>query len=145
MKTSTELSLTPLTMSSREIAELTGKRHPDVKRDIQVMFRQLEDNASRFAHIYFDSQNRQQIEYLLPRRECEILITGYDIKRRAAVIDRWYELESGQAQPRYATPPDPDPLHRPDFIRAYIRITALNLCLDHLSLKEPLINSVARS
>ncbi|WP_406706555.1 transcriptional regulator, partial [Sodalis sp.] len=33
-------------------------------------------------------------EFLLDRRHTEILITGYDVKRRAAVIDRWFVLES---------------------------------------------------
>ncbi|CDG86920.1 conserved hypothetical protein [Xenorhabdus bovienii str. feltiae Florida] len=38
-------------------------------------------------------------EFLLDRRHTEILITGYDIIRRAAVIDRWFDLESGKAIP----------------------------------------------
>lgn len=31
-------------------------------------------------------------EFFLDRRHTEILITGYDVKRRAAVIDRWLAL-----------------------------------------------------
>ena len=54
-----------LTMSSREIAELCDKEHRHVKRDIDVMTEQLEIDASKFGHIYTDSQNRQQTEYLL--------------------------------------------------------------------------------
>lgn len=84
---------TSQTMSSRELAQLTDKRHPDVKRDIQNMCNQLEIDVSSFAHIYLDSSNRSQTEYRLPRRECEILVTGYNVRRRAAVIDRWMELE----------------------------------------------------
>ncbi|WP_426576849.1 hypothetical protein ACP179_21520 [Xenorhabdus stockiae] len=38
-------------------------------------------------------------EFLLDRRHTEILITGYDVVRRAAVIDRWFDLESGKATP----------------------------------------------
>lgn len=87
------------TMSSREISELSGKRHDAVLRDIRRMFDKLEEDAHTFVATYIDSLGREQSEYLLPRRECEILVTGYDVKRRAAVIDRWFVLESGKAQP----------------------------------------------
>lgn len=84
-----------VTMSSREIAELTGKRHPDVKRDIEVMLEQLSEDASVFAHIYLDTMNRQQTEYQLDRRHVECLLTGYNAVLRMKVIDRMHELESG--------------------------------------------------
>lgn len=87
-----------VTMSSREIAELTGKRHPDVKRDIEVMLEQLQEDASNFAHIYFDSMNRKQTEYLLDRRHVECLLTGYSAILRMKVIDRLYEREAGISQ-----------------------------------------------
>lgn len=83
-----------LTMSTRLIAELTGKRHPDVKRDCEVMFAELNLDVSKFAHIYLDSMNRQQIEYLLPKDLVETLITGYNIKLRYQVIQRLHELEN---------------------------------------------------
>lgn len=87
------------TMSSREISEATGKRHPDVKRDIEKMATDLGQDVSIFAHIYLDSMNREQTEYRLDRFHTEVLVTGYDTKRRAAVIKRWHDLESGKAQP----------------------------------------------
>lgn len=82
------------TMSSREIAELTGKRHDNVMRDIEKMFADLGTDVSKFAHIYIDSANRRQTEYLLPERETMILVSGYDTVLRARVIDRWHQLES---------------------------------------------------
>ena len=91
------------TMSSREIAELTGKRHPDVKRDIQAMASELQEDVSSFAHIYLDSMNRQQTEYLLDREHTDCLLTGYSAAMRMAVIKRWRELEGGRV---IATLPD---------------------------------------
>lgn len=83
----------PVTMSSLEIAELTGKEHKNVKRDIENMLDALGKDALSFERIYRDSRNRPQTEYHLPRREVEILLTGYSIPLRAKVIDRLHELE----------------------------------------------------
>lgn len=80
-------------MSSREIAELTGKRHPDVKRDIQAMAKDLKEDVSSFARIYLDGMNRQQTEYLLDREHTDCLLTGYSAGLRMKVIRRWHELE----------------------------------------------------
>jgi phage antirepressor YoqD-like protein len=85
-----------LTMTSREIAELTGKNHFDVKRDIQNVLLQANIDASKFAVIYLDSQNRNQSEYRLPKRECDLVVSGYSVKYRLAIIDRWHELEAKQ-------------------------------------------------
>lgn len=84
-----------LTMTSREIAELTGKRHPDVKRDIEVMMIQLQEDVSKFAHTYQDSMNRSQTEYALDREHTECLVTGYNAMLRMKVIKRLHELEEG--------------------------------------------------
>lgn len=92
-------SMTLQVMSSREIAELTGKRHPDVKRDIQSMVRDLREDVSSFAHIYQDSMNRSQTEYLLDREHTDCLLTGYSPPLRMAVVRRWHELEE-QVAPR---------------------------------------------
>ena len=53
------------------------------------MLEQLGVDACKFAANYTTANNRQATEYKLPRRECEILVTGYDVRRRAKVIDRW--------------------------------------------------------
>lgn len=87
-----------LTMTSREIAELTGKNHFDVTRDIINIFSQAEIDASKFAAIYKDAQNRNQTEYLLPKRECDLVVSSYSVKYRLAIIDRWQELENKQLE-----------------------------------------------
>lgn len=86
-----------VTMSSREIAELTGKEHKNVTVDIRNMLDDLGEDALNFQRIYLDSMNRQQIEYHLDRRHVECLLTGYSAMLRMKVIDRMHELESGSS------------------------------------------------
>jgi Rha family phage regulatory protein len=87
---------TSTTMTSREIAELTGKEHGHVMRDIRAMFETLEIGQSTFGASYFNSQNKEQPMFRLPYDETICLLTGYDAKSRMAVIKRWQELESKQ-------------------------------------------------
>lgn len=66
--------------SSREIATLYGKYHHHVKRDIEIMCRQL--GLGVLKHTYLDSQNREQTEYLLDKETYLCLIEGYNAKLR---------------------------------------------------------------
>jgi phage antirepressor YoqD-like protein len=97
------LAVNAKTMSSREIAELTGKEHKNVKRDCEIMFTELELDTLSFERIYLDGMNRQQTEYLLTYELVQTLITGYNIKLRHAVIQRLNELESKVSQPKELT------------------------------------------
>ena len=111
MELTMETHITPhigdatLTMSSREIAELTGKRHDHVVRDIRKMLDALKieqiDDAPTFGAIYLDDRGRQKPCFDLPKRECLILVSGYSTELRAKIIDRWLELEAtvGTAHP----------------------------------------------
>ena len=86
-------SVNELTMSSREISTLTGKKHYNVMRDIELLAEQLELDVLTFQHIYLDSQNREQTEYLLDKDTCLCLVAGYNAKLRLKIIKRWQELE----------------------------------------------------
>lgn len=88
-----------VTMSSREIAELTGKRHDHVKRDIEKLLTDLGEDAPKFGDIYFDSMNRQQTEYRLDRDLTENLLLGYSAPLRQKVLVRLRELENVLADP----------------------------------------------
>lgn len=79
------------TMSSRDIAELTGREHDNVRRDIR--------NLAEALSLTFEEKSeastggRPSKVYLVPKRESLILVSGYNIVMRAAIIDRWQELE----------------------------------------------------
>lgn len=81
------------TMSSREIANLTGKRHDNVKRDVLSMLMDLGGDVLSFEDIYRDGRNREQVQYLLDREHVDCLLTGYSAPLRMKVIRRWRELE----------------------------------------------------
>ncbi|WP_143515090.1 MULTISPECIES: Rha family transcriptional regulator [unclassified Pseudomonas] len=88
-------------MSSREIANLTGKRHDNVKRDVVAMLRDLKVDPLSFEDIYLDGRNREQVQYQLDRAHTDCLLTGYSPALRMKVIRRWRELE-GQSEARQA-------------------------------------------
>ena len=48
-----------VTMSSREIAQLTGKNHADFLRDIRSVLAEAEIGESKFAGSYFSEQNKE--------------------------------------------------------------------------------------
>lgn len=83
-----------VTMSSREVAELTGKQHHHVVRDIKHNLAELNLDASKFGCIYLDASNRKQTEYLLPPDLVMTLLTGYSIPLRHRVVTRLQELEN---------------------------------------------------
>ncbi|WP_375674025.1 Rha family transcriptional regulator [Bartonella sp. CL32QHWL-2] len=96
------------TMSSREIAELCGKQHAHIMRDIRQMLGELypEGGQSKFGSTYLDKQGKPQNCYNLPKRECLILVSGYSMTLRARIIDRWQELEKQAVIPQidYSSP-----------------------------------------
>lgn len=81
------------TMSSVEIAELTGKEHKNVKRDIVSLLDQLVVDKLKFERTYKDSMNRDQHCYELDKHHTLALVTGYSAPLRMAIIKRWDELE----------------------------------------------------
>ncbi|WP_310619665.1 Rha family transcriptional regulator [Flexibacterium corallicola] len=82
-----------LTMSSREIAEYTGKEHYNVIRDVEKMLDELEIDRLKFEGIFKDTYGRDQKCYKLPKDLTLTLVAGYSVKLRKAIIDRWQELE----------------------------------------------------
>ena len=83
-----------LTMSSLEIADLTGKQHKDVIRDIRNMLNQLEIHSAQFCAQYKDSIGRSLPMFNLPKDETLCLIAGYNVQVRMRIIKRWQELEA---------------------------------------------------
>lgn len=101
-----------LTMSSREISNLTGKRHDNVMRDIHAMLVELYGDGGLliFEDTYINEQNGQKYPcFNLPKRECNILMMGYSIELRARVYDRWQELEAQVANTAITLPNFTDP------------------------------------
>ena len=90
---------TIVTMTTCEIAELTGKRHKDVLYDTRKMLDELKVDSATFSAQYKDSTGRTLPMFALPKRESIILVSGYNIQMRAKIIDRWQELEAKQIKP----------------------------------------------
>ena len=84
------------TMTSLEVAEVTGKAHSNVMRDIRNILEQLEDRGAFKFELtsYVDKSNRESPCYQLTQKDCLLLASGYDANLRAKIINRWEELET---------------------------------------------------
>lgn len=85
------------TMSSREIAELTGKAHKNVLRDIDAIGSNLSQSSKSVT--YKGYNNQTQREWLLTKRDSLLVVSGYSVELRARIIDRWQELEEQVRKP----------------------------------------------
>ena len=83
------------TMTSLEIAELTGKQHNHLMRDIRNMEPAWEKvNGSKFGLIeYEDLRGRMKPCYQLTKTECLYIATKFNDEARAKLVLRWEELE----------------------------------------------------
>lgn len=84
---------TAQTMSSREIAELTGTDHRHVLEKIRSTLEECGISTAGFSALYKADNGKMNPCFNLPRRECDLIIAGYSAKYRLAIIDRWQELE----------------------------------------------------
>jgi len=103
----------PATMSSREIAEITGKRHDNVMMDCRKLrdfYAETYSPEKAGEHInhgmYSDSTGRSLPLFILSKDAALDLVTGYSLPHRHAVNQRWKELEAKQkaAAPVVALP-----------------------------------------
>ena len=91
-------------MTSLEIAELTGKQHQHVMRDIRALLDQGVDASNFGLTSYTDKSNRQSPCYTLTKKGCLILASGYDALLREKIINRWEELETKELTGGFVVP-----------------------------------------
>jgi Rha family phage regulatory protein len=95
-----QLATKEIQMTSVELAEITGKRHADLMRDIRGEVEKLgKEIAQRIFALgsYLDKNNQERPMYTFGRKGAMQLALKYDAKTRYKVIEKLEELEQGQA------------------------------------------------
>lgn len=82
-----------VSIDSKEIADITGKNHSHVCRDIRNQLKEQDINESIFGSVYFDKKNEERNCFALNYEQTMILVSGYSISLRVKIIKRWTELE----------------------------------------------------
>ncbi len=83
-------------MTSLEIAEVTGKRHKNVMRDIRAMEPAWEKITGLKFELseYKDPTGRRLPYFSLTKTECLYIATKFNDEARARLVLRWEELEN---------------------------------------------------
>ena len=92
--TITKENTSTLTMSSREIAELTHKEHKNVLRVIRDLIEQ--NLVAQIEPLKFEYRNQWFDYYELNKRDTFVVVARLSPEFTAAVVDRWQELENQQ-------------------------------------------------
>ncbi|EAN8326626.1 DNA-binding protein [Salmonella enterica] len=146
-------------MGSREIAKVTSKEHRNVVRDINAMLEQLgihrsnlnDDDFKGFIIKRKEYQGRDVVDEIwLDENLSMTLVTGYDAKRRLALIEQWQAMKIELEQPRPASLLTPTPTPTPiqsapmvqinDGIVQLARVVAeatMKACLDATGYSQP--------
>ena len=86
----------PGMMNSKEVSEITGKRHSHVVRDVRKMLLDLDDPDLGHEEYQELKDARGYTRAFLLNEELTLtLVSGYNVKMRNSIIKRWKELESG--------------------------------------------------
>lgn len=94
------------TMTSLQIAEVTGMRHADVMRSIRNMEEAWTKTTQRNFALseYKDSTGRSLPMYQLNKNECLYVATKFNDEARAKLVIRWEELERERAAGGFQIP-----------------------------------------
>ena len=134
------------TITSLEIAEVTGKQHAHVMRDIRVLIDKINESTSGLvdcredyhrgdrtqykylsdktqaaildwcfgkqntssyiieSSTYKDTKGEERNMYILNKKACLLLASGYDVILRAKIINRWEELETKERTGGFIVP-----------------------------------------
>lgn len=92
------------TMTSLEIAEVTGKQHAHIMRDIRTLLDQGVAESNFGLGSYKDKNNQERPCYELTKKGCLILASGYDALLREKIINRWEELETKEREDNFQVP-----------------------------------------
>lgn len=95
------------TMTTVEIANLTGKDHAHIMRDTREMLEMLGESQNPNLDSQYQGSRRMEKCYKLPKDLTLTLVSGYDVKLRYAIIKRWEELEAGIKAKAVKIPVDP--------------------------------------
>ncbi|MBN2821071.1 MAG: phage regulatory protein/antirepressor Ant [Bacteroidales bacterium] len=88
------------TMTTREIAQITGKRHSDVLPAVRKMEPAWEKVSGRKFSLanYIDEQGKPRPMYELNKVECLYIATKFNDEARAILVLRWEQLEIEKRQ-----------------------------------------------
>lgn len=75
-------------MTSLEIADVTGKQHAHVMRDIRNLLSQGVAESNFGLGSYTDANGQERPLFNLTPKGCLILASGYDAVLREKIIDR---------------------------------------------------------
>ena len=86
------------TLSSLELAKVTGKRHDHLLKSIRNMELAWQNvgNPKFGVSTYSDSSGKKNIMYSLNKEECLYVATKFNDEARAKVIMRWKALEESR-------------------------------------------------
>lgn len=96
------ISSNVVTMSSKEIAELTGKEHCHVLRDVKDLVNKLKAHDPNLDHNAYQivRDNRNYVSEAFLNKDLTItLVAGYDVVVRYKIVKRWQELEDATKEP----------------------------------------------